>query len=211
MVAAEEPGDLGASSGALSTRRKRSPPTRDRSGKLAIGRIEVNGNGGNGVSYVRLVENRWPSICFLSPRPPPVSIRLWPCFPRAARAVGVLGSEKGKKKFQRGEKKCEEKEKRKETVDDEQVGRDRTRDGTAQDAWQWWGDDWREKGERFGDATEWGMVGLHVVIGVGTREGVGQKEGEEESQRRYRGKETEQRKSIVRLLIEKWGRFMGYR
>ena len=25
------------------------------------------------------------------------------------------------------------------------------------------------------------------------------------------GKETEQRKSIVRLLIEKWGRFMGYR
>lgn len=26
-----------------------------------------------------------------------------------------------------------------------------------------------------------------------------------------RGKEAEQRKSIVRLLIEKWGRFMGYR
>lgn len=28
---------------------------------------------------------------------------------------------------------------------------------------------------------------------------------------RSRGKETGQRKSIVRLLIEKWGRFMGYR
>lgn len=28
---------------------------------------------------------------------------------------------------------------------------------------------------------------------------------------RSRGKEAGQRKSIVRLLIEKWGRFMGYR
>lgn len=44
-------------------------------------------------------------------------------------------------------------------------------------------------------------------IGVGE----GKKKGEEEARRRYRGKETEQRKSIVRLLIEKWGRFMGYR
>lgn len=33
----------------------------------------------------------------------------------------------------------------------------------------------------------------------------------EPAHRWYRGKETEQRKSIVRLLIEKWGRFMGYR
>lgn len=39
----------------------------------------------------------------------------------------------------------------------------------------------------------------------------GKKEEAKEARRRYRGKETEQRKSIVRLLIEKWGRFMGYR
>jgi hypothetical protein len=35
--------------------------------------------------------------------------------------------------------------------------------------------------------------------------------GDEKKKHGDRGKEAEQRKSIVRLLIEKWGRFMGYR
>lgn len=121
------------------TQRKRSPP-RDRSEGGTIGRIEVNGNGGNGVSYVRLVENRWPSI--FTP-PPLVSIRRdrrgWPCFSglKGERFSGrkkeeERGNEREKKERERGrerkekreEKKIRRKEKRRRTVDDEQVGRD---------------------------------------------------------------------------------------
>lgn len=50
----------------------------------------------------------------------------------------------------------------------------------------------RERGLRWGDARK-------------------KKKGTERPSPADRGKEAEQRKSIVRLLIEKWGRFMGYR
>lgn len=133
---------------------------------------------------------------------------------RRERRAGEMKGKKGEKeKEKKGGRKKGKKKGRKGKrgkVDDEQVGRDWTRD-FAQDTRRWWG--WREKGERFGEGGGVGVCRFGVAIGAERRDRGrwGKKEGEEEARRRYRGKETEQRKSIVRLLIEKWGRFMGYR
>lgn len=57
------------------------------------------------------------------------------------------------------------------------------------------------------------LVGAAAVEKKTAREGRGRRETKKKKSAAPadRGKEAEQRKSIVRLLIEKWGRFMGYR
>ena len=79
---------------------------RDRSYGAAIGRIEVNGNGGgNGVPYVRLVENRWPRIstpCL--PPVPPLCIDTGLAVFSGRAASGGWNSQAQKKKSRKGGK-----------------------------------------------------------------------------------------------------------
>lgn len=118
------------------TQRKRSPP-RDRSEGGTIGRIEVNGNGGNGVSYVRLVENRWPSIF----TPPLVSIRRdrrgWPCFSglKGERFSGrKKEEERGNEREKKGEGEREREEGKKGRKKNKKEGKEK-KNGRRRTGW----------------------------------------------------------------------------